>query len=83
MSRIEELYAEYVTRKEYAAKCETESIRNERKKVKDLLATLKKDVDPDTFMGLDDSIVSYALSYEQNGFIMGFQYAIRLAKEVF
>lgn len=83
MSRIEELYAEYTKQDEYVYSNETVRIKKDREGVNVALINLKRTIDPKVIDDLDERIMNLATAYEQNGFIMGFQYAIRLAKEVF
>ena len=83
MSRIEELYAEYTKQDEYVYSSETVRIKKNRAGVNVSLINLKKTIDPKVIDDLDERIMNLATAHEQNGFVMGFRYAMKLAKEAF
>lgn len=83
MSRIEELYAEYTRQDEYVYGNDTERIKKDRAGVNVALISLKRTVDPKVIDDLDERILNLSNAYEQNGFVLGFRYAMKLAKEVF
>ena len=83
MSRIEELYAEYTKQDEYVYSNETVRIKKDRAGVNVALINLKRTIDPKVIDDLDERIMNLATAHEQNGFVMGFRYAMKLAKEAF
>ena len=83
MSRIEELYAEYTEQDEYIYSNETVRIKKNRAGINVSLINLKKTIDPKVIDDLDKRIMNLAIAHEQNGFVMGFRYAMKLAKECF
>lgn len=58
-------------------------LRKNRADVNVSLINLKKTIDPKEVDDLDERIMNLATAHEQKGFVMGFRYAMKLAKEVF
>ena len=83
MTRIEKLYAEYTEQDEYIYSNETVRIKKNRAGINVSLINLKKTIDPKVIDDLDKRIMNLAIAHEQNGLVMGFRYAMKLAKEAF
>lgn len=75
LTPIEEIYYEYMTTKEYMAHSKAAAIDGAERDIETLLS----EVISNTFRDeLSDAFTETSAAYEANGFVLGFEYALKI-----